>query len=165
LLCIINMLFRFKSIQRKTTRVCKDWALEVWSLTLGTCWRQKYILRASNGNASINDMNCYFDTEIQVWTRVRVFLTPLSTIFQFYRSGQFYWWRKPESLKKTVDLPQVTNKPSLDKWRLCGILALMEQSFTRLHKKGLKNCLLSRTIDGNVTVFSMKYVSNVDSVL
>jgi hypothetical protein len=37
-------------------------------------------------------------------------LKPLSTIFQLYRGGRFYWWMKSEYPEKTIDLSKVTDK-------------------------------------------------------
>jgi len=37
-------------------------------------------------------------------------LTLLSTIFQLFRGGQFYLWRKPEHPEKTTDLSLVNDK-------------------------------------------------------
>jgi hypothetical protein len=48
------------------------------------------------------------------------------TIFQLYRGGQFYWWRKTEYPEKTTDMSQVTEQ----------LISHIVVSSTPRHKQG-----------------------------
>ena len=63
---------------------------------------QKAISEIGKYNYKIKDIVCLFVC-LFWWC-----LTPLSTICQLYRGGQFYLWKKPEYPEKTTELPQVT---------------------------------------------------------
>jgi hypothetical protein len=68
-------------------------------------WIHWYLFDSIRRYGSLSYLYLYHDYSIVWWC-----LTPLSTIFQLYQDGQFYWWRKQEDLEKTTYLSQVTGK-------------------------------------------------------
>ena len=88
------------SLYRDILQVCHD------SQQLVSYQEFQAYLPFSRLSGTILNLYCLVSTSVP-WLVWLWCLTPLSTIFQLYRSGQFYWWRESE---KTIDLSQVTDK-------------------------------------------------------
>jgi hypothetical protein len=84
-------------------------------------------------------------------------LTPLSTIFELFRAGRFYWWMKLECTEKSTDLPQVTDKLyhiMLEKYHVKNRFIF--------HMIFMKSIVLPKTITMNIMLaricFAMEYI-------
>jgi hypothetical protein len=78
-------------------------------------------------------------------------------VFQFYRGGQFYWWRKPEYPEKTTDLSQVTEK-------LYQITSCASRILTRVYRiTNLHNSFQTFQKDSDWTIRFQRGIQHIHS--
>jgi hypothetical protein len=96
-------------LKKKTSCKFKIFNILLWTSQRGSSVVWPYSARTDMNIASVN-LRCLQVNKLVGWFWWFMVFMPLSTMFQLYRGGQFYWWRIPEYSEKTTDLSQVADK-------------------------------------------------------